>query len=156
MEWQRDDCRITDDPADVDLDVVHGFLTRAYWSEGIPRDVVARSIEHSLNFSLWSEPGGASDAGDASQIGFARVVSDFTTFAYVGDVFVLEAFRGRGLSKWMMQTIVAHPRLQGLRRWSLLTRDAHRLYEQVGFTSLSKPDRWMERWDPEVYRRERG
>jgi GNAT superfamily N-acetyltransferase len=89
--------------------------------------------------------------GDARQVGFARVISDYATFAYVGDVFVLESHRGRGLSKWLMSVITGHPRLQGLRRWCLLTRDAHGLYAQSGFTPLSAPDRWMERWTPDVY-----
>jgi GNAT superfamily N-acetyltransferase len=157
MEWRRDEYLISDDRARVDLDAVHGFLTTCYWAEGISRELVQRSVEHALAFSLWFEPA-ASAASDfapprARQAGFARVVSDYATFAYLGDVFVLEEFRGRGLSKWMMQIVVEHPRLQGLRRWSLLTRDAHRLYEGIGFRPLAAPDRWMERWDPEVYRR---
>jgi GNAT superfamily N-acetyltransferase len=155
MEWRDREFVISDDPARVDLDVVHGFLHTCYWAEGISRELVQRSIEHSLNFSLWVEPRGGAGAGGsgARQIGFARVVTDYATFAYVGDVFVVEAFRGRGLAKWLMRIVVEHPRLQGLRRWSLLTRDAHGLYEQVGFTKLAKPDRWMERHDPDVYRR---
>ena len=148
MEWRREGFVLSDDPARVDLDVVHGFLASCYWAQGIPREVVERSVRGALNFSLWTEPGFAGPR----QIGFARVVSDLATVAYVGDVFVLEEFRGRGLSKWMMQVVVEHPRLQGLRRWILLTRDAHRLYESVGFRSLAAPERWMERWDPEVYR----
>jgi GNAT superfamily N-acetyltransferase len=153
MEWRRDEYVISDDPERADLDLVHGFLASCYWANGIPREVVERSIRGALNFSLFVSPGDSAGA-PSRQIAFARVVSDYATFAYVGDVFVLEEFRGRGLSKWLMQVIVEHPRLQGLRRWSLLTRDAHRLYEQVGFRALASPERWMERWDPEVYRRE--
>ena len=152
MEWRHDDYLITTDSARVDLDVVHGFLAASYWAGGVPREVVARSIAHALPFSLWHEPAG----GPAAQVGFTRVISDRATFAYVGDVFVLDAHRGRGLSKWMMQVVTAHPELQGLRRWCLLTRDAHGLYAQCGFTPLAAPDRWMEKWDPEVYRPKPG
>jgi GNAT superfamily N-acetyltransferase len=144
-EWQRDDCLITTDPARVDLDVVHGFLTESYWCPGIPRETVKRSIENATPFSLFV-------AGRAA--GFARVVTDRATVAYVGDVFVLPEARGRKLSVWMMECMVAHPDLQGLRRWILLTRDAHGLYARYGFTTLAAPDRWMERWDPEVYGRQ--
>lgn len=149
MEWLEGEYRITTDPARADLDVVHGFLAASYWAAGVPRELVRRSIEHSLAFSLWHEPPG----GPAAQVGFARVISDRATFAYVGDVFVIESHRGRGLSKWLMRTVVEHPELQGLRRWCLLTRDAHRLYESVGFSKVAAPERWMERWDAEVYRR---
>ena len=146
MEWTRDEYRITTDPARVDVDALHAFLTRSYWATGIPRERVARSIEHSLNFSLWHEP-----AGGSAQVGFARVITDFATFAYLGDVYVLEEHRGHGLSKWLMRVIVDHPELQGFRRWALLTRDAHDLYRQVGFTPLASPERWMERWAPNAY-----
>jgi GNAT superfamily N-acetyltransferase len=144
MDWTRGEYTLTDDRARVDVDAVHAYLTRSYWALGIPREVVARSVSHSLNFSLWHGP-------TERQVGFARVVTDFATFGYLGDVYVLEQHRGRGLSKWMMQIVVAHPELQGFRRWSLLTRDAHGLYAQVGFTPLAAPDRWMERWFPDAY-----
>ena len=143
-DWRRGEYTITTDPARVDLDVVHGFLAASYWAKDIPREVVRRSIEHSLNFSLWHGP---------DQVGFSRVITDYATFAYLGDVFVLEPHRGRGLSKWMMEVVVGHPRLQGFRRWVLLTRDAHGLYRQFGFAAIAVPERYMERWDPEVYRR---
>lgn len=152
MDWTRDDYRLTDDPARVDVAAVHAFLERSYWAEGIPLDVVRRSVEGSLNLSLWHAPPG----GDARQVGFARVVTDGATVAYLGDVYVLEEHRGRGLAAWMMETLAAHPRLQGLRRWILLTRDAHGLYARAGWTPLAKPDRWMERWDPDLYRRAPG
>ena len=142
-EWSRDGFTISTDPARIDLDVVHGFLTTCYWAEGIPREVVARSIEHSLCFGLYHE---------GRQIGFARVISDRATFGYLGDVFVLEAFRGRGLARWLMEVIHAHPELQGFRRWVLLTRDAHALYAQAGYTALAAPGRYMERWAKDVYR----
>jgi len=144
MEWQRDEYLVTTDPARVDLDAVHGYLVDSYWAKGIPRETVQRAIANSIPFSLL--------AGDRL-IGFARVVSDRATVAYLGDVFVLPEHRGHGLSVWLMECVAAHPELQGLRRWILLTRDAHALYEKSGWTSISKPDRWMERWDPEVYTR---
>jgi len=157
MEWRRDEYLLSDERARVDLDAVYGFISSSYWAAGIPRGVFDRSIEHALNFSLWFEAGAGADADfappRARQVAFARVITDYATFAYLGDVFVAEEFRGRGLSKWMMQVIVEHPRLQGFRRWALLTRDAHKLYEGIGFKALKQPDRWMERWDPEVYRK---
>jgi len=113
------------------------------WAKGIPRETVARSIEHSLCFGVYD--------GGGKQVGFARVVSDFATVAYLGDVFILEPHRGRGLSKWMMGCITSHPALQGLRRWILLTRDAHALYAKFGFTPVAKPDRYMELHRPDVY-----
>ena len=143
-EWHRGEYTITTDPARVDLAVVHGFLEISYWAKGIPLEVVRRSIEHSLNFSVLH---------GEEQVGYARVITDFATFAYLGDVFVLEAHRGRGLSKWLMELVVAHPDLQGFRRWVLLTRDAHGLYAQFGFHALAKPESYMERWVPEAYRR---
>ena len=147
VEWTRAEYRLTTDPARVDVAAVHAYLARSYWAAGIPLELVRRSIEHSLNFSLWHEP----PAGGARQVGFARVITDYATFGYLGDVYVLEEHRGRGLSKWMMRVVVEHPELQGFRRWALLTRDAHGLYAQVGFTPLSDPSRWMELWTPGVY-----
>ena len=143
-EWRRGEYTITTDPARVDLAVVHGFLTTCYWAKGIPLELVRRSIEHSLAFSVYD--------GDR-QVGFARVITDYATFAYLGDVFVLESHRGRGLSKWLMEVVVAHPQLQGFRRWVLLTRDAHGLYRQFGFAAVAAPDRYMERWTPDIYQR---
>ena len=143
-EWTRDDCLVTTDPARVDVDAVHGYLTASYWAEGIPRDTVQRSIHNAIPFMLYA---GGKPAG------FSRVVSDRATVAYIGDVFVLPEFRGRKLSVWMMECIVAHPELQGLRRWILLTRDAHGLYAKFGFTTLAAPERWMERWTRDPYAR---
>ena len=142
-EFRRGEFLISTDPARHDLDVIYNFLTNCYWAKGIPRDVVARSIEHALCFGVYD--------GSGAQVGFARVVSDFATVAYLGDVFVLESHRGRGLSKWMMECILQHPALQNLRRWILLTRDAHELYRKYGFTALKSPDRYMELHRPDVY-----
>jgi N-acetylglutamate synthase-like GNAT family acetyltransferase len=129
----------------LDVDVVHSFLTSCYWAKGIPRKVVERSIEHALCFGVYD--------GDGAQVGFARVISDFATIAYVGDVFVIETHRGRGLGKWLMQCITGHPALRNLRRWILTTRDAHGLYSQVGFTPVKAAERFMELHQPDVYGR---
>jgi len=141
-EWQRDGFTISTDPSRLDLNGIHAYLSASYWARGIPRDVFERSVRHALCFGIYE---------GARQVGFARVVTDFATVAYVGDVFVLEPWRGRGLSRWLMETITSHPELQGFRRWILLTRDAHGLYEKFGFTPLGAPDRWMEKWAPDVY-----
>ena len=142
-EYQRGEFTVSTDPARLDPDAIHNFLTNCYWAKGVPRDVVARSIEHALCFGVYD--------GSGAQVGFARVISDFATIAYVGDVFVLDTHRGRGLGKWLMESITQHPALQGLRRWILTTRDAHALYSQVGFTPVKFPERYMERHDPHVY-----
>jgi len=126
---------ISTDPARLDLDVIHGYLREAYWSPGVLRDVVERSIARSLCFGLYA-PNGA-------QAGFARVVTDGATFAWIADVFLLEPHRGRGLGVWLMETVLAHPDLQGLRRIVLATKDAHELYERFGFVPLPTPERWM-------------
>jgi GNAT superfamily N-acetyltransferase len=126
---------VTTDRSRFDLDVIHGFLTKSYWAQGISRDVVARAIDHSLCFAGFD--------GEA-QVGFARVITDRATFAYVSDVFVLESHRGRGVGKILMAAIVSHPELQGLRRWTLFTRDAHGLYRQYGFREARYPERLME------------
>lgn len=143
IEHRRSEFVISTDPARLDLDVIHEFLTNCYWAKGIPRGVVARSIENSLCFGIYD--------GSGAQVGFARVVSDLATVAYLGDVFVLESHRGRGLSKWMMECIMQHPALQGLRRWILLTRDAHGLYKQFGFAPIAAPERYMELHNQNVY-----
>jgi GNAT superfamily N-acetyltransferase len=143
IEHRRGDFLISTDRDRLSLDVVHSFLTNCYWAKGIPRETVSRSIEHSLCFGVYD--------GSGAQVGFARVVSDFATVAYLGDVFVLESHRGRGLSKWLMQCIVEHPALQNLRRWILLTRDAHALYSKFGFTPVKAPERYMELHQSNVY-----
>jgi GNAT superfamily N-acetyltransferase len=137
---------ISTDRSKLDVDVIHGFLARSYWAEGIPRQTVMRSIDNSLCFGVYD---------NARQIGFARVISDFATYAYVADVFILEPYRGRGLGKELMASIMAHPDLQGLRRWSLGTRDAHGLYAQFGFKPVAntRARTVMEIVDPEIYSR---
>jgi GNAT superfamily N-acetyltransferase len=135
-ELRRGGYRISTDPAQLDLDVIHGYLSRSYWAAGRPRELLARALRHSLCFGLYHERG---------QVGLARVVSDYATFAWLCDVFVLEEHQGQGLGKWLIGAVVAHPQLQGLRRMMLATRDAHGLYRQCGFTSLDEPARWMER-----------
>ena len=130
------------DPSRLDLDAIHGYLARSYWAAGIPRETVACSIGGSLCFGAF--------AGQR-QIGFARVVTDRATFAYLADVFVLEDFRGRGVASRLMEAIVGHPDLQGLRRWLLVTRDAHPLYERFGFRPLAGPERHMEKVLPNGY-----
>ncbi len=145
LEWSRGAYVISTDPAKIDLDIVCGFLARSYWAEGISRDVFERSIAGSLNFGLYL---------GAEQIGFARVITDYATFGYVADVFVLEEHRGRKLAVWLMETIRSHPELRDLRVWRLATKDAHTLYEKVGFRELAHPERMMEIVDPAVYARD--
>ena len=139
-----DGLRISDDPADVDLDVVHGFLsTQAYWCLGIPRELVAKAVANSLCFSAWL---------DGRQVGFARIVGDRATFGYLADVFVLPEFRGRGISKALVAAALAHPETRGLRRLMLATRDAHALYAGFGFTAPARPESLMEVYRPDLYR----
>ena len=139
---KQTDYSISTDTSRFDIDLIFRFLTTCYWAEGIPRDVVEKSIRNSLCFGVFD---------GEKQVGFARVITDRATYAYIGDVFILESHRGRGLGKQLIQAIMEHPELQGLRRWSLVTRDAHGLYEQFGFTALAHPQRYMERHDPNVY-----
>jgi GNAT superfamily N-acetyltransferase len=134
---REDGFEVSTDPARLDLEVVHDFLRTAYWSVGVPREVVERSLEHSIPFGLY--------APDGRQAGFARVVSDRAVFAYLGDVFVLPEWRGHGLGVWLVETVLAHPELQGLRRWHLATADAHELYRRFGFRESATPERHMYR-----------
>lgn len=134
--------RISSDPRDVDVAAVHAFLRTTYWSAGVPRAVIERAVANSLCFAVLC---------DESQVGFARVVTDKATFAYLADVYVLEPHRGKGLSRRLMEAVRAHPDLQGLRRMLLVTRDAHGLYSQFGFKPLSAPQRFMEIHVPDVY-----
>lgn len=141
-EWTRDRFIVSCDPEKQDRKVIAEFLASSYWAKGISPELVEKSLEGALCFSL----------RDADrQVGFARVISDRATIAYLGDVFVLPEYRGIGLGKWLMQCVMSHPELQGLRRWILATRDAHGLYEKFGFTPLKSPDIFMERHDPNVY-----
>jgi GNAT superfamily N-acetyltransferase len=136
--------RISTDPADIDFDVVHGFLSReAYWSRGVPEATLRKAIANSLCFSALAD--------DGLQVGFARVVTDRATFAYLCDVFVANAARGAGIGKALIEAVMAHPDLQGLRRFSLATADAHALYARHGFTPLADPARFMEIYRPGVY-----
>jgi len=144
FELGRDHLRISCDPACIDIDAVHAFLARSYWAEGIPREIVAQSIAGSLCFALLE---------GERQIGFARVVTDRATFGYLCDVYVLESHRGRGLGRWLMQAVMAHPDLQRLRRFVLVTRDAHDLYRPFGFGAVQYPDRYMEITRPGMYLR---
>ena len=147
--WRQGEFEISTDPGKIDLHLVHGFLTRSYWAKGIPLETVERSIQGSICFSIFD----LEKHDLEKQVGFARVISDCSTFAYLADVFVIEPYRGQGLSKWMMACIKSHPHLQGLRRWLLATADAHGLYAQFGFNVLKTPEKWMEIHDAEVYSR---
>lgn len=143
MEWHNGEFVITTEKQRLQTNAIHKFLREeSYWAKERTREQTERAIENSLCFGVFY---------DDRQIGFARVISDCATFAYVGDVYILEEFRGQGLSKWLMETILAHPDLQNLRRWILATKDAHGLYEQFGFHNLKFPDRWMEKPAPNAY-----
>jgi GNAT superfamily N-acetyltransferase len=134
---------ISTDKAKLDINAIHGFLSKeAYWSLNIPKETVKTAIDNSLCFGVYE---------NNKQIGFARVISDFATIAYLGDVYVLEEYRGKGLSKWLMETIMSHPNVQGLRRWILLTGDAHGLYRQYGWTDIADASKWMELHNKNVY-----
>ena len=137
LEWWREAYLVTTDKARLDLSLVHSFLKTSYWAGGIPAEVVRRSVKNSLTFGLFR---------DDEQVGFARVVTDYATFAYLADVFVLEPHRGQGLGKWMMEVVFSHPELQGLRRWMLATRDAHGLYRKYEFAELEEPQIFMEKY----------
>ena len=141
IQAERDGFTISTDKARLDFETIVAFLARAYWAQGRTREVIARSIEHSICFGMYD--------GDR-QIGFARVISDGATFAYLCDVYIAEEYRGRGLGKWFMSVILAHPELQGLRRWMLATRDAHDFYRQFGWSELKSPGRYMEIFNPPV------
>ncbi len=143
MTWTRDGYEVSDDRDRLDLGAVHAYLTRSYWSPGVPRDVVERAAAGSLPVGLY--------APDGAQVGYARVVTDRATFAYVADVYVLEEHQGRGLGRWLMECVLAHPALQGLRRWLLTTQDAHGLYEKVGFVRAPFPERFMTIDRPRLY-----
>jgi len=143
MEWTKEDFTITTNKDMIDVNYVHWFLSHSYWAEGIPLETVRKSIEGALCFSV---------VYSNHQVGFARVITDKATFAYLADVFIDENFRGRGLSKWLMEVIMSHSDLQGLRRFMLATRDAHKLYSQFGFTALTHTDRWMQIHRPDVYK----
>lgn len=141
--WQRDKFEISTDRSRLQIDVIQRFLSEeSYWAQNRTFEQTRTAIENSVCFGVY-------DAD--KQIGFARVISDFATFAYIGDVFVLSEYRGQGISKWLMETMLGHPDLQGLRRWILATKDAHGLYSQYGFHGLKFPERWMELPAPNAY-----
>jgi N-acetylglutamate synthase-like GNAT family acetyltransferase len=136
--------RISTDQSKFDFDAIHAYLTQSYWSPGIPKETLKRAITNSLSFAVFSEQN--------RHVGFARLITDKATFAYLADVYILEAHRGKGLSKWLMQNIIEHPDLQHLRRMVLATKDAHSLYQQFGFKPLANPQTFMELWKPDVYK----
>ena len=141
------DYRITADKNDMNIDAIHDYLSHSYWAENVPKHVVAKAIENSLCFGVL-----CTDVnGSEKQIGFARLITDTATFAYLADVYILAEHRGKGLSKELMTAIIGHPQLQGLRRMMLATKDAHGLYEQFGFTALTDQKMFMQLWTPDVY-----
>jgi len=141
-EWKRNEYTISTDDAALELPVIHDFISnQSYWGQGRKIETVQRALDNSLNFGLYKSN---------QQIGFARVVTDFATFAWVADVFILEGHRGQGLAKWLMESILSHSELQQFRRWVLATKDAHELYRKFGFRELKRPERWMERPDPQM------
>lgn len=143
-EYKKGKYLISTNPSKLDLKIIHDFLTKSYWAEGIPKEVVRRSIQNSLPFGVYH---------DGRQIGFARVISDFATYAYISDVFLLESYRGKDISKWLLKCILLHPELQGLRRWNLYTSNAGGFYIKMGFRKLKFPERYLEMYDPNVYKR---
>ncbi|UUC45397.1 GNAT family N-acetyltransferase [Flavobacterium cerinum] len=136
---------ITTDKSKLDINVIHRYLSgESYWSKDIPIERIQKSIENALCFGVYHND---------QQIGYAKVVSDFSTMAYLGDVFILESYRGQGLSKQLMETIMSHPELQNLRRWILLTADAHELYKKYGWQPIASPEKWMEIHQPDIFRK---
>ncbi|MGB5663864.1 GNAT family N-acetyltransferase [Eudoraea sp.] len=143
LSLQKNEFYISTDKSKLDVDAIHHFLsTKAYWCLNIPKEKIEISIENSLCFGLYEK---------FKQIGFARIITDYSTIAYLGDVYILEEYRGKGLSKWLMETIMNFPELQGLRRWILLTGDAHELYRKYGWTDLADSSKWMEFHNKNVY-----
>lgn len=140
--------RISHQFEEQNIRTIHGFLATSYWAKGIPLNTLQKALKNSLCFGVFTEAG--------EQVGFARVITDYATFAYLADVFVVEKHRGRSLSVWLMDEIHRHPDLQGLRRMLLATSDAHGLYQQYGFNSLSSPSVFMEIWQPDVYKNRLG
>ena len=141
-EWKKGEFLISTDRDRLDRKMIHDFLSNeSYWAKGRGLEVVNRGIDNSLNFGIYR---------NGKQVGFGRVVTDYATFAWVADVFVREEYRGRGLGKWLVEVMLAHPKLQGFRRWALATKDAHELYRSFGFNELARPERWMERPDPNM------
>jgi len=143
FEEKKDNYFLSTEKSKLDIKFIHDFLcNKSYWAKGILLETVKTAIENSLCYGIYI---------NGKQVGFARVVSDKSTFGYIGDVFVVDEHRGKGLSKWLMECIMKHPELQGFRRWIILTRDAHSLYQKFGFTPVKKPQNYIENHSPEVY-----
>jgi GNAT superfamily N-acetyltransferase len=142
-EWVKDEFVVSTDPARLDAAAVHAYLARSYWCENIPLATVERALRHSLCFGLYE---------GKAQVGLARVITDHATFAYLCDVYVLETHQGKGLGKWLIECVMAHPDVPGLRRFNLATKDAHGLYARYGFTPLTHAERWMELHKPDIYK----
>ena len=141
--WQKDEFKVTTNRDDLQVDAILDYLVNhSYWGKDRTLEQLETVIENSFCFGVYK---------DNKQIGFARLVTDFATFAYLGDVYILDEYQGNGLGKWLMEVISEHPKLQGFRRWVLATRDAHGLYEQYGFTEFKHPERWMEKAAPNAY-----
>ena len=143
QEYRQGNFIISTDPKKLDMDQVHSFLVTTYWAREIPKEIVANSFKNSLAFGVYT--------GD-QQVGVARVITDYTTFAYLADVFIQPEYRGQGLAKWLIHCIMSHPKLQGLRRWLLATSDAHGLYGNFGFVQTESPENFMEIWRPDIYK----
>jgi len=144
LEWTKEDMLISDNPSLLDVDMIHSFLAQSYWAKRIPREVVEKSIRGSLNFGVYR---------NSQQVGFARAITDKATFAYLADIFILPEHQRHGLGKWLMECIINHPDLQGLRRMVLATKDAQTYYQRYGFRPLSNPDRLMEILVADIYQR---
>lgn len=144
MDYQRGEFTISTDNTQLDIEVIHSFLDTSYWAAGRSIETIRRSIENSLPFGVYK---------GEQQVGFARVITDYATFAWIADVFILDQFQAQGLGKWLMEVIISHPELQGFRRWVLATKDAHEMYRRFGFDELKRPERWMERHDPNTQER---
>ena len=141
--WHKDNYTITTNPDDLQVEAILDYLQNfSYWAKDRTADHMENIIANSLCFGLYK---------DKKQVGFARVVTDYATFAYLGDVYVLPELQGNGLGTWLMKVVIEHPNLQGFRRWVLATRDAHRLYKNFGFSELKHPERWMEKAAPDAY-----
>jgi len=143
-EHIRDNYVVSTDKSKLDLTVVHGYLSRSYWAEDIPPEILKKAVEYSLCFGIYN---------GNNQVGFARVISDYSTFAYLADVFVLEEERGKGLSKFLMECILKHEQLQGLRNFCLMTKDAHSLYSRYGFKNIPQPENFMANKIENIYKK---
>lgn len=135
--------RVSTDRNELDFDVIYQFISQSYWAKGIPKSTMQKALDHSLCFGVFS--------AEQQQVGFARLITDYATFAYLSDVFIVDQYRGRGLSKFLIETVVSHPDVQGLRRMMLATSDAHGLYAQYGFKPIEQAQTFMQVWQPNIY-----